>query len=75
MNCESALTDRSQIKFCSNQCQSDFRHRMWVRSWKAGEVNGNIGVSTRNISTHLRRYLTDKFGDRCSKCGWSKNIQ
>ncbi len=72
MNCNCALFDRSQIKFCSNKCQFDFQQKVWVKKWKAGVVNGNIGVSVRNISQHLKKYLIDKFSNKCSKCGWSK---
>jgi hypothetical protein len=43
-----------------------------VEQWKDGRVDGNIGISARNISAHLRRYLLEKFGNKCSKCGWCK---
>ncbi len=31
---------------------------------------GEIGIKTRAISGHLRRYLFEKYGDKCSMCGW-----
>lgn len=70
--CRSVLTERHKIKYCSNQCQMDSQHREWVVAWKAGKMSGNIGITARNISTHLRRYLMDKTGNKCSGCGWSK---
>lgn len=72
MNCGEILSDRSQIKFCSNKCQFCFQHEIWVQNWKSGVVNGNIGINVRAISQHLKRYLIDKSGNKCSQCGWSK---
>ncbi len=72
MNCERILSDRSQIKFCSNRCQFDFQHRVWVQNWKSGAVSGNIGINVRAVSQHLKKYLIDKSGNKCSQCGWNK---
>jgi DNA-directed RNA polymerase subunit L len=44
----------------------------YIKSWKKRLVDGGRGLSTRNISRHLRRYLGEKFGERCSICGWNK---
>jgi 5-methylcytosine-specific restriction endonuclease McrA len=35
-------------------------------------VDGNVGVTARNISKHLKKYLGEKFGNRCFECGWSE---
>ena len=50
----------------------DHQHRKWVDKWKGGLVNGNIGITARNFSTHLKRYLVEKFKNKCSLCGWNK---
>jgi len=71
-NCSADFSDRYQVKYCSNQCQLDFQHKRWIKFWQNGKVNGNIGKTTRNISTHLKKYLRDKFENRCSQCGWAK---
>ncbi len=70
--CKTPLILRHKIKYCSNQCQANYQYRQWVSLWKKGLVHGNIGVTTRNISTYLRRYLTEKSDNRCSECGWNK---
>ena len=31
-----------------------------------------IGRKTKNISNHIKRYLKEKFGDKCFLCRWSK---
>ncbi len=72
LSCNKILEKRYQLKFCSNRCQFDYQQRKWVESWKNGQTNGNIGITARNISQHLRRYLTEKFKNKCSQCGWSK---
>jgi predicted HNH restriction endonuclease len=33
-------------------------------------VDGNRGLVTRNISRHLKRYLVEKFGEKCFSCKW-----
>ena len=35
-------------------------------------MDGNVGISARNISAHLRRYLLKKFENKCSACNWHK---
>lgn len=63
---------RHKIKYCSNQCQMDYQYREWLKAWKIGLVEGGIGITARNISGHLRRYLIQKFGNKCSTCCWNK---
>lgn len=72
VGCGTLLKERHKIKFCSNQCQINYQHRIWVQLWKKGLAHGNIGVTARNISVHLRKYLIAKFHNKCSVCGWSK---
>ena len=72
VGCRILFTKPHQIKFCSNKCQIDYQHKQWVERWKKGKVNGNIGITVRNISAHLKRYLEEKFGNKCFRCGWNK---
>lgn len=39
---------------------------------KKGEVSGSRGVNAKNLSRHLIRYLTEKYQNQCSQCGWSQ---
>ena len=75
LNCGVVLAVRHKIKFCSNKCQIDYQHAKWVDAWKKGKIDGNIGITARNFSAHLKKYLIDKFGGKCCVCGWNKNIQ
>src|SRR3989344_9693766 len=72
VNCRAALKQRHQVKFCSNKCQFRYQHKNWIQKWKEGKVDGNVGITVRNISKHLKTYLGEKFGNRCFECGWNK---
>ena len=72
LNCKLALVKHYQVKFCSNKCQFVYQHKQWIEAWKAGKVSGNNGISTKSISPHLRKYLIEKFGNRCFECKWGK---
>lgn len=37
-----------------------------------GTLSGSIGVTTKAISSHIKRYMFKKYGDACSLCGWNK---
>jgi HNH endonuclease len=66
--CDCVLKLRTQVRFCSNKCQQDSRYKSFIHTWKAGEYNNY----SRNISKHIRRYLIERFGEKCSNCKWSK---
>lgn len=63
---------RYQSKYCSNLCQHEYQYERYIRAWKEGSVDGGRGLSTRNISRHLRKYLFEKYEGKCSQCGWNK---
>ncbi len=69
--CKKILKGRWQRKYCSNKCQAEKRYNLYIEAWKEGKKDGGMGISARNISRHVRRYLLEKYG-RCSKCGWNK---
>lgn len=47
------------------------QYRTYIARWKCGAETGNR-CSGRNlqVSSHVRRYLGEKLGEKCSKCGW-----
>ena len=61
---------RVQYKYCSNVCQQEYQHEIFIKQWKSGMVTGlrNIGV----VSKHIKRYLRQKFSNKCCLCGWSQ---
>ena len=67
LNCGKPLK-RTNSKFCDNKCQADYNYYQWVQQWKLGKQSGIIGYY--GISHHLRRYLLEKYNNKCCKCGW-----
>ena len=67
----SQVVENIRSTFCSNKCQMEAQYRTYIKRWKRGEETGNrcTGRSLQT-SNHVRRYLGEKFGERCSKCGW-----
>jgi hypothetical protein len=67
LNCK-AITERPGYKYCSNQCQRDYQYKQYILAWRLGKVDGlqRLGV----VSRHIKRYLREKYYDRCSLCDW-----
>lgn len=61
---------RSFYKYCSNACQQQYQYRSYIARWKSGEVTGlnSIGL----VNAHIKRYLREKFKNKCYLCGWSE---
>src|SRR5574341_58936 len=57
--------------FCSNKCQLRHQYEAYIQEWKAGRVSGGK-ANDLAVSGHIRRYLTERDGEKCSLCGWSK---
>ncbi len=60
---------RSYYKYCSNVCQIEYQFTLYIARWKRGEVSGLQTIGT--VSPHLKRYLRQKFGNKCCLCGWA----
>ena len=56
-------------KYCSNRCQSIDRYNIYIKNWKS-QVSSS--VRTKNISRHIKRYLAEKYKEKCSICGWNE---
>ncbi len=65
-------TKNSSYRYCFNKCQGDYQYLDYIKNWKSGKVNGMRGIKTKNISNHLKRYLSEVHHSRCSGCGWDK---
>ena len=72
VNCNVVLKNRFKIKFCSNKCQHNHQHQLFIQKWKEGFSNGAVGVSARALSMHIRRHLIESSGEKCSECGWNR---
>jgi hypothetical protein len=65
-SCLNCQKDIKSDKYCSNQCQSNFKFKKKIEEWKK---DNSIKIDTRT----LKRYLTEKYGYKCSivDCGIS----
>lgn len=63
------FSKHTSAKFCSRKCQADARYDKNVSEWKSGKKNGWTG-KTVSIREFVRKYLLDKFDNKCCKCGW-----
>jgi len=72
IECSASLVRRHQVLFCSNKCQSNYKYHGYILLWKSNNKSGIKGVETKNISKYLKRYLLEKYGEKCSQCGWNK---
>ena len=61
---------RKPAKYCSNKCQKDYQYEQYIILWRAGRARGDCGINAKNISGYIKRYIYEKFGQRCSLCGW-----
>jgi hypothetical protein len=69
LNCGSELSD-SRNKYCNNHCQLEYQFKKYIERWKNGLEDGIRGKY--QISCHIRRYLFDKYDNKCSQCGWGE---
>lgn len=69
--CGKPLKTRNRM-FCDNHCQHEYEYENYIAKWKSGEVTGCIGKSWIDISGYVRRYIFEKFNNKCSRCGWSE---
>lgn len=68
LNCNKPIINRGT--FCSVSCAREFEYKKYIKLWKEGLETGISGK--RGISSYVRRYLTEKYHNKCSKCGWNK---
>jgi hypothetical protein len=69
LNCGKEL-DYSAKKYCSNDCQAQYEYTSYIERWKNGEESGVIGKYA--TSKYIRKYLFNKYSDKCQKCGWGE---
>lgn len=73
LNCGKELVNISNTKhkYCSNSCQQKHFYKLWVEKYKQ---DNSIAKSSKwgQIPNQLRRYIFEKFENKCCLCGWSE---
>lgn len=67
-NCKNTVNNRN--KFCSNLCQKDYEYKKFIEKWKSGKISGMRGEY--QLSNHIKRYLFNKYSNKCARCGWGE---
>ena len=72
MNCckKCGKSLKSGTYYCNNHCQKEYEYKIYIHNWKLGLCNGMRGKY--QISNHIRRYLLEKYDNKCSRCGWNE---
>ena len=58
-------------KYCNNKCKHKFEYVNYIGDWKKG-INDGITSSGLEISNHIRKYIIEKYDNKCCKCGWNE---
>lgn len=73
LNCGKELvnTKNTKHKYCSNSCQQEHEYKLWIEKYKQ---DNSIAKSSKwgQIPNQLRRYIFEKFENKCCLCGWSE---
>ena len=67
-NCGSKPIKTNATKYCSLRCQFDFQYKQKIDQLERGEYE-HCGLCRSSI---VWRYLVEKLGERCARCGWSE---
>ena len=67
-NCNKEVNKRN--KFCSIKCQKEYQYKTYIEKWKNNEIDGMRGEY--QISSYIKRYIFEKYNNKCSICGWGK---
>lgn len=70
LNCGNELTARHSRKYCNNKCQAYYQYKEYIKRWKNGEESGLMG--RYDTSAYIKRYLLEKYENKCCECGWEK---
>lgn len=62
LNCGCEIEKRN--KFCSHKCEYKYKKKQLNEKIESGDTT----LDTR----HYKRYLIEKHGEKCMKCGWSE---
>lgn len=69
INCNKKLIGK-QKEFCSHNCHQYHKNLDRIKEWQLGNIKGID--EGEQIKSWLRKYLIEKYGNKCSLCGWSE---
>ena len=66
LNCGKIRIKKYSGKYCNLTCQAEYEYKQFIKNWKNGKVDGN------KHRTYIKKYLFEKYNNKCSKCGWGE---
>lgn len=70
INCNKEIPKKN--KYCSTKCFNEYRYKQKIKQWKDGEWDGSTGDKWIDLSSTIKKYIFDKYENKCAKCGWSE---
>ena len=71
MNCINCGKEvKNKNKYCNVKCQKEYEYNNYINDWKKGIADGKRG--DYQISMHIKRYLFEKYQNKCARCGWGE---
>ena len=71
LNCEQTVTKINTLgKYCSAKCQNEYQNNLIIEEWKNDHTKGMR--SGFRLKTPIRKYILEKYDNKCSQCGWNK---
>ena len=70
--CKQVMPDKNRRNtYCGSVCQHKYIHESYIERWKLGEEVG-YGGANNQLSAHIKKYLIERRGCSCWKCGWAE---
>lgn len=71
--CHKKITPSNKNNYCVRcigKYLQELNYKQYIERWKAGLETGLKG--TLSISRYIRKYLFEKYNNKCCKCGWGE---
>lgn len=62
--------DYNKRKYCCFDCYANDCYNNFIEEWKMGKTSGSS--PSGGISSTIRKYILNKYNNKCSICGWSE---
>lgn len=63
--CCGGVLNKQNKTYCNNVCHKKHQYDVFIEKWKNGEP-----ITTQGTPIPIKRYLFDKYDNKCSRCGW-----
>lgn len=57
--------------FCNGTCSSEYTYQRFIGLWLECKVSASVNREL-GVSRYVKRFLRERSGDRCERCGWNQ---